>query len=113
MRKIDCPNCASNNFESIGWDKYICMYCGTVVEESEGNFLEMKITTVPIKTYKVRTVVGMELLRYGEDAFDKYVKQQLALDIAKSICNDIKFDYEHDPHRMESHYYGKIGVAQL
>lgn len=30
MRKIECPNCASASLRFLGFDKYMCEYCGTV-----------------------------------------------------------------------------------
>lgn len=98
MKKIECPNCASCNLDSIGWDKYICQYCGTVVQEENGTLLRLEVCNKPtVRLYSQMIMPKYELLsNICDDSFQEYIFRNLVRGFENELqkCVLVREDYE-------------------
>lgn len=110
MKKIECPNCASASFKSIGWDKYICEYCGTVVVEEDGNFLRLEVVNKPIAEYCARVVIPREMM-YMQGA-EEYAIKELARGFITPIIENMELNKNYNPARMEYEYRARVQIVR-
>lgn len=113
MNSITCPNCASSNFNDIGFGKYICQYCGTVVELDNGNVYRLEICEKPVKYFESRVVLPAESRDYlvQQGMLDSKVREILSKNILNEVCEEMRIKEDVDIGRMTYLYQTRIGVA--
>lgn len=109
MRKIECPNCASASFNDIGWNKYICQYCGTVVE-ADNEVIRVATVNVPIKTCMATFQVDEEMMKMYPDFADS-ILDDLARKFLPYVRANMEIEEECDPRRMHRLYRAKLRMV--
>lgn len=97
MNSITCPNCASSNFNDIGFGKYICQYCGTVVELDNGNVYRLEICEKSVKYLESRLVLPAENRDYlvRQQILDTKVREVLIGDGSDSWSANGAYEWEY------------------
>ena len=114
MKKLECPNCASCNLDSIGWDKYICQYCGTVVQEENGTLLRMEVCNKPtVRLYSQMIMPKYELLsNICDDSFQEYIFRHLVRGFEKELQKCVLIREEYDGMRNDYILTAEMEVAK-
>lgn len=110
---IECPNCASNNFNNIGFGKHICQYCGTVVEIDHGNVYRLEICEKPVKYLESSIVLPAESRDYlvRQQILDTKVREMLSRNILDTVCAEMQIKEFFDIDKMSYLYETRIGVT--
>lgn len=109
---IECPNCASNNFNNIGFGKHICQYCGTVVEIDHGNVYRLEICEKPVKYLESNIVLSAESRDYlmQQGALYSEIREILSKDMGNRISKEMQIKEYFDIHELSYLYKARIGV---
>lgn len=113
MKKINCPNCASATFKDIGFDKYICQYCGTIVMVDNDKVFRLEVVRKDVVFREISVVLCREakelLIERGD--LDKYLHKEIADKLAKDIVGTTPVTEYYEPYINSYIYRTKIGIV--
>lgn len=115
IKQLICQSCGANQYRSIGFDKYICEFCGTVVQEHNNSIVRLEVATGTTEQLQVCLIADGEFLRFvGKEEADKLMKSKICEQISLELMhkNLIRIYEDYNPMRMQKKYIAKLDVVR-
>lgn len=96
MTERKCKSCGAP-LRSIGFNKYICDYCGTLYEDEGGYIQVLRLTSKPAVTLGATCLLPNEMNSLDEEALSKYVEYELTKKLTEGLMKYTELKIYHDP----------------
>lgn len=110
MKQRKCTSCGAP-LESIGFNKFICPYCGSIYEDVDGTIRIVTVYPEPTATLKAECILGNEM----RSVMDERTLSQIAMDglerkLAEGLKEYLTLRVEEDPLRQALIIRGYVRV---
>lgn len=115
IKEYTCQSCGSNCFKSLGFDKYMCTFCGIIVQQENDNILRLEVCHKNVERLKVEYRINKEALNmFPREEIDWMMKREISKQITKQLMFGNYLCIENDVNLIncEGWYRGYIEVVR-